>query len=67
MAGIETFKIVGGFAGALGEEYRKILAECASEAMWQNGFRWLDAIELATPDDHPGLNGAGRLLQQRYG
>jgi predicted NBD/HSP70 family sugar kinase len=65
--GIEAFKVVGGFATAAGEGYRQMLAECAAAAMWDNGFSWLSAIELSKPDDHPGLNGVGRLLHIKHG
>lgn len=65
--GIETFVMVGGFSAALGDEYRKILCEAASAAMWQNGFSWETGIHLSKADDHPGLNGAGRFLENKYG
>jgi glucokinase len=65
--GIERYILIGGFAVALGDEYRKILADAAAASMWQNGFSWFDAIHVAKDDDHPGLNGAGRLLSLKCG
>jgi glucokinase len=66
-SGIEAYKVIGGFAVALGDEYRKILADAATSSMWQNGFSWIEAIQVTKADDNPGLNGAGRLLELKYG
>jgi glucokinase len=65
--GIEKYVVTGGFAEALGDAYRTILADAATGAMWRNGLAWFDCIQVCRPDEHPGLNGAGRLLQRKYG
>lgn len=57
--GIERFVLIGGFALALGEAYRRCIARSAAEATWSNGGDWMAMVELAT-DDHSGLIGAGR-------
>jgi predicted NBD/HSP70 family sugar kinase len=57
---IERFVLIGGFAFALGEEYRAELARRAQRAGWRIGRRWESMIELGFDDDLSGLIGAAR-------
>lgn len=59
--GVEKFVIIGGFALALGEDYRRELVLAASESCWDLGQEWDTIIRLGVPDDLSGLIGAGRL------
>ena len=58
--GTERFVIFGGFGLALGETYRRFLAEYAAEHSWNVGQDWNSMIELGKNDDYSGLIGAGR-------
>jgi glucokinase len=58
--GIERFIIVGGFALALGESYRRELVRAARDSCWQLGQDWETMIVLGEADDLAGLVGAGR-------
>lgn len=60
LVGTERFVIVGGFALALGEPYRQMLARTASESGWSLGVDWDELVELGVNDDDAGLIGAGR-------
>lgn len=60
--GVERFVIVGGFAVALGESYRRLLVQAASSSCWDLGQSWPDMIELVDLNDRAGLLGAGRFL-----
>ena len=62
--GIERFVIVGGFALAMGERYRKELVRHAAGAAWDAGQEWNSMIELGTDDDLSGLLGAGRFVTE---
>ena len=57
--GIERFVLVGGFALALGERYRRSVAAAASVRCWAGDADWLGRVELGIDDDHSGLIGAG--------
>jgi predicted NBD/HSP70 family sugar kinase len=56
--GVERIILVGGFALALGESYRKLVAAAAEDASWQIGQDW-DAIVGLGEGDDPGLLGGG--------
>jgi glucokinase len=58
--GIESFIIIGGFAQALGENYRLMLAEGAGAASWNVGQDWGVMIRLGASEDGDALIGAGR-------
>jgi glucokinase len=58
--GIERFVIVGGFALALGEGYRRELVRAAQDSCWRLGQDWEIMISLGEADDTAGLLGAGR-------
>jgi glucokinase len=58
--GIERFIIVGGFAVALGEGYRRELVRTAQSSCWGLGQDWDKMIALGRPEDKDGLLGAGR-------
>jgi glucokinase len=57
--GIEVIILVGGFALALGERYRRIVAAAAAGACWGVGQDWGAMVRLGEPDDDSGLLGAG--------
>ena len=61
---LPRFVVYGGFAGALGEPYRQLLAQAAQAAGWEMGEDWTRMIELAPDDDLSGLIGAGRYLHE---
>jgi glucokinase len=67
--GVERFLIVGGFALALGEGYRRELVLAAQDSCWRLGQDWETMIALGEADDDAGLLGAGRcaLMQIRGG
>lgn len=58
--GIERFVMMGGFALALGERYRRILADLCASSSWNLGQDWTTMLELGTSSDQAGLIGAGR-------
>lgn len=57
--GIERFVLFGGFALALGERYRRMVAKAAAERCWRTPGDWNARIELGVNDDLSGLIGAG--------
>jgi glucokinase len=57
--GIERFVLVGGFALALGDGYRKLVASAAQSRTWNGSGDWLARVELGVDDDLSGLIGAG--------
>jgi C7-cyclitol 7-kinase len=57
--GVEHFVIVGGFAAALGEPYRRALARGAGTYCWDMGQDWNAMLQLDADDDDHGLIGAG--------
>jgi len=61
---LPRFVVYGGFAGALGEPYRLLLAQAAQAASWRTGNDWSRMIELGPDDDVSGLIGAGRYLHE---
>lgn len=61
--GLDRFVLIGGFALALGEPYRRMLAEQAETLCWDARSRWLDMIQPGGDDDLSGLLGAGRLAR----
>lgn len=66
--GVEHFVLVGGFAFAMGEQYRRMLAQLAEPAGWMVGQDWDEMIRFGIPDDDQGLIGAGLVvLRQRLG
>lgn len=62
--GIERFTLVGGFALALGEGYRRGVAVAAAAAAWHQGGSWDERVELGAADDLSGLIGAGRFAME---
>ena len=57
--GIERFVLVGGFALALGETYRQLVAQSAAARAWDGTSDWSGRVELGVNDDLSGLIGAG--------
>lgn len=65
--GLTQFVIVGGFAKALGERYRALLAQLCRELTWDVGQDW-DAMLIAGPSGvDEGLAGALHFGQRRAG
>ena len=67
--GTERFILVGGFAFAMGEPYRRMLVGAAEAACWRIGQDWDRMIEFGIPDDDQGMIGAGLavLREDRMG
>ena len=57
--GLEHFRVVGGFAHALGEPYRKELVDHAIPACWSLGQDWDAMITMHSGHDDHALMGAG--------
>ncbi|HEX4381440.1 MAG TPA: ROK family protein [Myxococcales bacterium] len=57
--GLERFILVGGFALALGETYRLLVAQSAAARAWDGTADWSGRVELGVNDDFSGLIGAG--------
>jgi len=61
--GLERFVLTGGFAAALGDRFRQLVAQAAVAACWDLGQDWDDMVELHASDD-AGLVGAGRYAHR---
>ena len=59
--GLERFVITGGFALALGEEYRRLVADAGAASCWDLGQDWAAMVELDPLEGRSGLLGAGRF------
>jgi glucokinase len=57
--GIERIILVGGFAIALGERYRRLVAAASADACWQIGQDWDAIVRLGELGDYPALLGGG--------
>jgi glucokinase len=64
--GLERFVLTGGFAAALGDRFRHLVAQAAAAACWDLGQEWNDMVELHVSDD-AGLVGAGRYAHRLPG
>jgi glucokinase len=64
--GVDRIIVVGGFALALGEPYRAMVAEACASACWDIGQDWDEIIELGIPDDDGGMIGAGVFALDRF-
>jgi glucokinase len=60
--GAQRFVLMGGFALALGEPYRQLLADAAAKASPVSPSEWLSWLELGFADDDSGLLGLGKYL-----
>jgi predicted NBD/HSP70 family sugar kinase len=60
--GVESFLLVGGFALAMGETYRRQVAISARDASWNVGHDWDRGVRLGELDDDSALLGSGLLL-----
>jgi glucokinase len=58
--GIERFIIIGGFAFAMGEEYRRRLVSAARLNCWDLAQEWDEMVTFGIDDDDAGLLGAGQ-------
>jgi predicted NBD/HSP70 family sugar kinase len=65
--GIERFVLVGGFALALGDVYRQLVAGAANARCWDAPGGWDSRVELGVNDDLSGLIGAGIAGMVREG
>ena len=57
--GVEDIVLTGGFATAMGEDYRCEVAAAAGAATWAIGQDWDTMVRLGPPSDDAGLIGAG--------
>src|SRR3954468_11622353 len=55
--GTERFVLAGGFATALGEPYRRLVAAAARSGCWDIDQNWDDMVEIGSEED--GLVGGG--------
>ncbi|HTU68073.1 MAG TPA: ROK family protein [Steroidobacteraceae bacterium] len=62
--GLEKFLIVGGFAKALGERYRRLLARLCREVTWDVGQDWNAMVTLGRAGIDEGLAGALHFGEQ---
>jgi predicted NBD/HSP70 family sugar kinase len=65
LLGIDHFILVGGFALALGEDYRRQVADAAAAGAWEFGPDWNQMVHLGEADDLSGLIGAGVAVESR--
>jgi predicted NBD/HSP70 family sugar kinase len=56
--GIEQFFVTGGFAHALGEEYRRMLVSLLRESAWDVGQDWDSMVVVSDAQCEDGLMGA---------
>jgi glucokinase len=56
--GVERFLLVGGFAAAAGEPYRRLVVGAAAASCWDLGLAWDDAVSVHGTGDDLGLRGA---------
>ncbi len=56
--GIERFFVTGGFAAALGDEYRRLLVRLLRESAWDVGQDWDSMIAVSDAQCEEGLLGA---------
>lgn len=61
VVGIERFIVMGGFALALGDPYRALVAAGAAESTWAIGQDWDQMVRLGEADDDSALIGVGGL------
>jgi C7-cyclitol 7-kinase len=59
--GLERFFITGGFASALGEEYRRMLVQMLRECAWDVGQDWDSMVVVSEAQCEEGLLGACHL------
>ncbi len=56
--GVERFLLVGGFAAAAGEPYRRLVVDAAAASCWDLGLDWDAAVSVHGRDEDLGLVGA---------
>lgn len=64
--GVERVVILGGFALALGEDYRRLLVDGAVASAWDLGLDWDHVLQFGANDDDHGLIGAGACAAERF-
>src|SRR6267143_431851 len=65
--GIERFVLFGGFALALGNAYRRLVAAAANARCWKTPGGWERRVEMGIDDDFAGLIGAGIAVAAQGG
>jgi C7-cyclitol 7-kinase len=65
--GLERFVLTGGFALALGERYRRLVAHAAAASCWDLGQDWDAMVEMDPFGGRAGLLGAGRYARVALG
>jgi glucokinase len=65
--GIERFVLFGGFALALGDAYRRLVAAAANARCWKTPGGWERRVEMGIDDDFAGLIGAGIAVAAQGG
>jgi glucokinase len=63
--GLTRFFVIGGFAKALGPDYRDMLVAWCRELTWDVGQDWNSMIELGTEDAEEGLAGGAWFASQQ--
>jgi hypothetical protein len=63
--GLTRFFIVGGFAKALGPDYRDMLVSWCRELTWDVGQDWNAMIELGRDEAEEGLAGGAWFASQQ--
>jgi glucokinase len=63
--GVDTFVLIGGFACAAGEPFRREVARGAADSCWNLGLDWDEAVIVGPDEDAPGLYGAWLLAHEQ--
>jgi glucokinase len=63
--GVDSFVLIGGFALAAGEPFRREVARGAADSCWDLGLDWNAAVIVGPDEDAPGLYGAWLLARER--
>jgi len=60
-AGVDDILIMGGFATALGEAFKDIVADLVAKCSWDKAINWRERIQLSDPSPRLSLVGCGRF------
>ncbi|MGH3908794.1 MAG: ROK family protein [Pseudonocardiaceae bacterium] len=63
MVGVERLVLIGGFAVALGDRYRRLVAAGGSASCWNLGQDWNAMVELSDLEGRACMLGAGRYAR----
>lgn len=64
--GVDRHVLVGGFARAQGEPYRRAVAAAAARSVWNDGTDWDALVQLGPDDDDSAAIGLSLLLGGRF-